>query len=179
VRWCGGGGFGDPTRRDPSLVQHDLDHFNVSPEAARSIYGAVLDQAGKVDSAATEKNRVALRAARVARHPAAAKSGKTCRGPKRSAATENLAIHQEAGGLHFACAYCAHDLGPANRNYKDCCVRENAPVSESNPLVGDPARFIDDAVEFRKFCCPGCGSLIENEIAVASDPPLADAVLTF
>ena len=27
---------------------------------------------------------------------------------------------------------------------------------------------------FRQFFCPGCGTLIENEIAVAKDPVLRD-----
>ena len=48
------------------------------------------------------------------------------------------------------------------------------PVSDSNPLIGDPSLFVDDPVEFRLFCCPGCGTLIENEIAVATDPILRD-----
>jgi len=52
-------------------------------------------------------------------------------------------------------------------------------VGESNPLVGEPSRFIDDEVAFRQFHCPGCGALIENEIAVATDPVLADIVLRF
>ena len=42
------------------------------------------------------------------------------------------------------------------------------------PIVGDPARFIDPKPQFRQFCCPGCGLLIENEIAVESDPLLKD-----
>jgi acetone carboxylase gamma subunit len=32
---------------------------------------------------------------------------------------------------------------------------------------------------FRQFCCPGCGALIENEIARADDPVLRDIELRF
>ena len=48
------------------------------------------------------------------------------------------------------------------------------PIEASNPIVGDPARFIDPRPQFRQFCCPGCGRLIENEIAVESEPVLQD-----
>jgi Acetone carboxylase gamma subunit len=44
-------------------------------------------------------------------------------------------------------------------------------------LIGDPQRFIDDAVEFRQFCCPACGGLIENEVCRAQDPVLHDMEL--
>ena len=63
-----------------------------------------------------------------------------------------------------------------HENYKHHCLREDNPVSSSNPLIGDPARYIDDAVSFRQFYCTGCGSLIDNEIAVASDEVLHDLV---
>ena len=62
-------------------------------------------------------------------------------------------------------------------NYKAGCLEERHPAERSNPLVGDPLRFIDEAVEFRQFFCPGCGRLVENEIAVASDPLLCDTEL--
>ena len=59
-------------------------------------------------------------------------------------------------------------------NYKAGCVRNNLPIEASNPIVGDPKRFIDPLPQFRQFCCPGCGLAIENEIAVLEDPVLRD-----
>ena len=35
----------------------------------------------------------------------------------------------------------------------------------------------EDRVVLRQFACPGCGLLIENEIAVADEPPLRDVEL--
>jgi hypothetical protein len=69
------------------------------------------------------------------------------------------------------------DLGPVEKNYKDGCVRNDLPIGASNPIVGDPRRFIDPLPQFRQFCCPGCGLAIENEIAIAEDPPLRDVEL--
>ena len=65
----------------------------------------------------------------------------------------------------------------ARDNYKMRCVRLDRPIQASNPIVGDPARFIDPTPQFRQFCCPGCGLLIENEVAVQSEPLLQDVEL--
>ncbi|MGR8921331.1 MAG: hydantoinase B/oxoprolinase family protein, partial [Gammaproteobacteria bacterium] len=53
VRWTGGGGFGDPFDRDPADIEQDLVDYAISIEAAREIYGAVVDDDGRVDVAAT------------------------------------------------------------------------------------------------------------------------------
>jgi acetone carboxylase gamma subunit len=92
-------------------------------------------------------------------------------GKARFLATEALAVY---GNKHFGCAKCGTDLGPLSQNYKDHCVRNDLPIQASNPIVGDPRRFIDPEPQFRQFCCPGCGLLVENEIAVAEDPVLRD-----
>lgn len=54
VRSAGGGGWGDPRRRDPEAIARDVLDGIVSITAAREIYGTVLDSAtGLVDSKAT------------------------------------------------------------------------------------------------------------------------------
>jgi N-methylhydantoinase B len=69
----GGGGWGDPLEREPELVQRDVSEGKVSLAAARDEYGVMLagERAGgyAIDSAATEKLRAGLRAARRAPLP--------------------------------------------------------------------------------------------------------------
>ncbi len=177
VRWSGGGGFGDPLRRDPERIAHDLEHLNITPAAARDIFGAVLDADEQVDVAATLENREQIRAARVKRLGNGGVAREIHEGEVSLAAGDNLAVYGKSDAARWACAHCAADLGPLNDNYKNACLREDRPVSDSNPLVGDPADFIDDAVAFRLFYCPACGSLIDNEIAVDSDPVMRDIEL--
>ena len=62
-------------------------------------------------------------------------------------------------------------------NYKDHCVRREDDISAANPNIGDYKRYIDDRPVFRQFFCPGCGALIENEIARADDDVLRDIEL--
>jgi len=91
--------------------------------------------------------------------------------------TEYLNLIQQDGRRLLACARCGHALCDAAENYKMHCLRIDRPIQAANPLIGDPARFIDAAVAFRQFCCPACGGLIENEVCRADDPILWDIQL--
>ena len=86
-------------------------------------------------------------------------------------------MRRHAGRPHHCCAKCTTDLGPIDENYKDHCVVEHAGIGASNPNIGDWQRYLDEAPQFRQFSCPGCGALIENEVATASDPVLRDIEL--
>ena len=55
----GGGGWGDPFKRDPALVARDVDRGLVTSEGARR-YGVVLASNGTVDTASTDRLRSEL-----------------------------------------------------------------------------------------------------------------------
>ena len=168
VRWTGGGGFGDPFERSAEDIEQDLEDFAITPEAARTIYGAVLDTDGRVDREETDAERARIRKARV-------NGGAPTRaGELLFEATTVLNVMRDDAGSYWACAKCSADLGPGTANYKNACIREDNDVSSSNPLIGDPSRFIDDPVVFRQFYCSGCGTLVDNEVAVSTDPILRD-----
>ena len=57
VEMPGGGGLGDPLKRDPQAVQRDVSMGYVSIESARDLYKVVLDAKGAVDAAATRTAR--------------------------------------------------------------------------------------------------------------------------
>jgi len=57
VRSAGGGGWGDPRRRDPALVARDVKDGIVSIGAARDLYGVAVDAAGKLDANTTARLR--------------------------------------------------------------------------------------------------------------------------
>ena len=62
IATSGGGGLGPPHQRDAELVVADIDDGRVTPEAARDVYGVVLDH-GVVDVAATAARRAELQEA--------------------------------------------------------------------------------------------------------------------
>ncbi|HUB94722.1 MAG TPA: hydantoinase B/oxoprolinase family protein, partial [Stellaceae bacterium] len=60
VRTGGGGGWGDPLKRDPERVRADVLEELISPEAARAEYGVVLTRDSSLDIAATRELRQRL-----------------------------------------------------------------------------------------------------------------------
>jgi len=173
VIWSAAGGFGDPLERDPERVRADVDERNVSPAAARDIYGVVFDGDGRVDADATAKLRAARREANRRGDGAVARLD----GELATHLTAALDLRRDARGMRIACARCRADLGATKDNYKDACVRRDADITSANPNIGDYRRYIDDRPVFRQFFCPGCGSLVENEVARENDPVLHDIEL--
>jgi N-methylhydantoinase B len=171
VVWTAAGGFGDPMDRDPQYVLDDWLNGAVTLAAARDIYGVVLDdKTAALDLKASEALRDQTRRNRV---KDIALKPRKLRGDALRV-TENLLVRLDGKVAHHCCAKCDSDLGPTADNYKDHCLREDNPIEASSPLAGDPHRYIDDEPVFRQFFCPGCGTLIENEIALAQDPVLRD-----
>jgi len=174
VIWTAAGGFGDPTERDPERVWRDVvENRAVSREAAREIYGVVVTDDERLDAEATKRLRAERRAAR------RRKTGgvKSLDGKVVARISDNLELRKANGGLHTCCAKCAADLGPVRENYKNACERVDREITASNPNVGDWRRYIDERPVFRQFFCPGCGALIENEVAREGDEVLRDIEL--
>jgi N-methylhydantoinase B len=61
VRTGGGGGWGDPCERHPTKVIDDVREDLISREAARELYGVVIDEDLQCDDAATDALRAELR----------------------------------------------------------------------------------------------------------------------
>ncbi len=57
----GGGGYGDPLRRDPEKVARDVSRGYYTPAQAEALYGVALDPSGAVDAALTERLRAGRR----------------------------------------------------------------------------------------------------------------------
>jgi N-methylhydantoinase B len=68
VRTGGGGGWGDPLERDVGKVVEDVREDMISREAARDLYGVVLDDDFRLDLVATEALRLEMRARRNGGH---------------------------------------------------------------------------------------------------------------
>lgn len=75
------------------------------------------------------------------------------------------------------CRSCDADLCAVDENYKLHALCDRTPLAEAGPLVNDPAEYVDDDIEFRQFYCPGCGTLLENEVIEADHEPVHDKQL--
>jgi acetone carboxylase gamma subunit len=128
----------------------------------------------RVDASATAELRRRALAERLGRDP------RPYAGPRLPVVrriTEHLDVVAQDGGDWLACSRCGQPLGPARENYKLSCQRIDRPIQVANMLIGDPKRFIEDGVQFRQFCCPACGGLVENEVCRSQDPLLSDIEL--
>ncbi len=61
-----GGGFGDPLDRDVEALEGDLEQDRLDAAIAELVYGSVFDGSGKIDVAATQARREAIRRERLA-----------------------------------------------------------------------------------------------------------------
>jgi N-methylhydantoinase B len=166
-----GGGWGDPLDRVPAAVQDDLEFGAISPEAARTLYGAVLDADGRVDPAATAAHREALRAARrqwparrqLADPPAAETLTRV--GPLG----DRLDVVRDGRGAHWTRCHCGRVLAPARKNW-----REYAGCRAAAPAELGPTMRLNEQMEVRLYVCPGCGRLHAVDVCRRGAPDRHD-----
>src|SRR5882762_9866375 len=157
--------------RQENFVQKPADVYAVIWSAAGGFGDPLERDPEKVRDDVIEQRSVSAEAAREIYGVVIAPGGDVMR------VTDNLDVRRNGSGLHAACAKCAADLGPVRDNYKDHCVRRESDVGAANPNIGDYRRYIDDRPVFRQFFCPGCGALVENEVAREGDEVLRDIEL--
>ncbi len=77
----------------------------------------------------------------------------------------------------IVCRKCSTALGFADGNFKEHAVCKVRPIEAANPLIVNPKIFVDDVVVFRQYFCPGCATLLENEVILATSEPVWDKQL--
>ncbi len=177
ITFYGGAGYGDPIDRPAETVLADIRKDAVSPEAARAIYGVVLDlQSGEVDSAATAARKDQIRKERLGgTAPPNAVPGiwNQDRNESGTAISEYVSIR--CG--RTVCAKCGHDICAADENYKQHLAVREFPITDLSGLNRDPSEYVDDEIVCRGFYCPGCATQNELEVADRAQPPIWDCAL--
>jgi N-methylhydantoinase B len=156
----GGGGYGDPLRRDPQAVARDIASGWVSRESAQALYGVRLSADGKVDLEATDALRRDLSRRRCDGDaaslmpefmpPARAEGGSQQVG-------DQIAGVGQGGGAVLTCMSCGHALsGPAGR-----VVTKRASMGKAGPWAA--ARFGGESPNFvlQERACSSCGQLFD------------------
>ena len=176
---AGAAGYGDPLERDATAVLNDVLNSDYDRDYASSVFGVVFvahDDDLAVDLPATADRREQGRQDRLTRSsPPVDNAPDVDIVDTALELSDSLAIGQDAGGnLYFVSTRASRALTPIDRPYKAACRRINLPLTDVNPLIGDPKEFIDDEMQFRLFICPFTGTLIETEISRSVDAPLRD-----
>ncbi len=167
--WQGGAGYGDPLDREPEAVARDVRRRLVSLACARGIYGVVLAADGRVDAAATAREREALRTARRqgAEPPAVPVAVRDPSPPGTGwAITENVEV-VPASRL-TRCRRCGQGLALDGADHTLGCLRRREPLTAAGPHRGeayDRGRF-----RLELFYCPGCATQLEAEVVQEGAP---------
>jgi N-methylhydantoinase B len=146
----GGGGYGDPLRRDPDRVAHDVRTGFVSAQSAADHYGVILAEGAKVDQQATDAKRLAMRKSRLGAEPK-----KKLPPAKNHHDQPDFFIGDDK---HFHCC-CGSDFGRADEDWKAKAARQTLPPSSCGPHIR-----LHQELEIRGFSCPDCGTLLELEV---------------
>lgn len=169
MHWQGGGGYGDPLRREVASVGRDVINGKVSADGARVNYGVVVTD-GQVDIGATTELREALLAERRSRSDIPQVQEATVNPTGGRRIDDNLTEVHIGDARVIACAHCGRLLGDSKTGRLDL-ARYEGPSSDAGPQVtSDPAEYVDTAVVFRQQCCPGCWTAVYSGIVPADHP---------
>jgi len=83
--------------------------------------------------------------------------------------SSTLRIDGEGKNKAIACISCGHDLCPADANWKSHAALDERPAEAFGSPYTTGAKVL-----IRSFVCPGCGTLLDTELALPGDPFLED-----
>lgn len=160
----GGGGYGDPVERSPEDVEADVAAGLVSRAAAERLYGVVISSEG-IDVESTLTRRAEIRGRRLG-HP-----------PVRSIDPQEVRQGRPIGD-HLVVApdttvfcRCGECLGGLS-DWKAGATRSIADPHDHAVMLE-----LHDQLELREHACPGCGALLESEVARIGAPDLVSIQL--
>ncbi len=174
---AGGGGYGDPIRREPESVARDVANGLVSDQIAHTVYGVAIAR-GEVDPAETERTRERIREARL-------RDGRRVDGSDAPieyvSAAGGSVLHPVADTLEaveiddqrwIRCTVCSHRLSGYHDDYKRGTLMRELPITSASPLnaLGDEDGFV-----LREFACPGCATAVAVDVQRREEPVLPEA----
>ncbi|WP_260287149.1 hydantoinase B/oxoprolinase family protein [Peribacillus aracenensis] len=161
----GGGGLGDPLKRDPEIVLQDWQDGYITKKMAKEAYGVVIDENGRIVEQGTQVLRINIKSNRLHK---GLKPKKECLVNSNElthikSSGESLVIKEDIKGLRYVCCSgCEYPLADENSDWKEGAkvLKTEAPKAlgkfgmwvknrEEAPFV-----FVDE------YICPGCGSML-------------------
>ena len=168
----GPAGWGDPVDRTVPDLRQDLASGAVSRPVAEGVYGAVIGADGAISEPGTLAARREIIAERLGWPPAAPRAA----GPgapeeltRLGPLGDRLELAQDPAGRRWVRCCCGAVFGQASQNW-----RELALVSTDPPAACGLQVSLGGQLEFRRYCCPGCGRLHAADIRPIGAPHLHD-----
>ena len=159
----GGGGYGDPLKRDPRLVQDDVRNRRIGRASAPHRYGVVIDESLEVDGEATKRLRETMIQDRLSGSQSS--GGPVLSGSNGGVKSERIGEYLERISLNgrrlIRCRSCHHTCSETGENPREGVLVRYAPLAEAGPWLA--LRWQGNSPDFmlRKSICPGCGVLFD------------------
>ena len=171
----GGGGYGDPLKREISQVERDVRRGLVSVGVAKDIFGVIP---GNFQDTASLREQI--RAERLAKgipvssEPIAISSQGSASGAPIMAITSLDVTKDAQGNLNWSCPDCGYSYGSLDHDPKLAALQSEVAMDRISPWnqFGNPESSI-----IREIYCPGCGSMLAVEVRRRGDPVLLDMAL--
>ena len=169
VSWQGGGGFGDPLQRDLAQVAADLSSGAISPEAATSLYGAVLTSDGEVDIEASAIQRRRLQLARVGAETPHEQA--FARGEPFARLGHSLSLIRDERGVHVV-SPSGYILATGSTRW-----RAGAVACTYEKLHKAHRISLHERLALTAYLCPASGALLAVDVHEHGERPQDDVVL--
>ncbi len=170
---AGGSGYGDPLRRDPELVAHDVHDGLVSQKYAASVYGVVLAD-GQLDAAGTRAERDRIRAERLSESrpvDGGHGGGKVEGGVVLHPVSDTIEAVEVDGKRSLRCTVCQYRFGDYDEDHKRAAVMRELPLTAVCPHNA----LCMPEFKIREFYCPGCGTAIAGDVQRSEEPILDES----
>lgn len=169
--WQGGGGYGDPVRRDTAAVEVDVRDERVSRDTARDIYGVVVDADGRVDLTATEARRAQIREDRSRLFEHTTTGGRPRAGIEDATRVDDNLVAVPSGSRStIACGHCMSALGDAGGDTLDLLVSDGNTALAGPGVGADAGSYVDTPIVFRQHFCPGCMTAVSSTVVPSIHP---------
>lgn len=158
----GGGGFGDPVKREPARVLVDVVNGFVSADKAKQIYGVVLDSTQQeIDFAATATERGRILNDRKAGRQGMVLSQREKVGLPASGLSLNTEQLIVSNG-QVKCSECNGLLGRIEEGHWDKLMVSQTDLGCAGPWIAKRWGGISQRFKLIQITCPHCGVLIES-----------------
>ncbi|MTD53745.1 hydantoinase B/oxoprolinase family protein [Amycolatopsis pithecellobii] len=161
----GGGGYGDPLLREPSLVASDVLAGKVSATAAFDLYGVVLTADRQSEPAETESRRSQIRFERVGHAPLP-------RSSTQPSDLEHIDANLGLAGSTVSCLHCGQQLGEYGSDLTASVTHADQRLTANVfGMIVDTSEYVDREIVIRSYYCPGCATQLRVESVPADESP--------
>jgi N-methylhydantoinase B/acetone carboxylase, alpha subunit len=167
----GGGGYGDPLKRNPEHVLEDIRFGRVTKATAEPIYGVVLKDRSVDEPATAERRAALLRQRRESSVKPSREQDPVPMVARTARLFHGLLIGLGEDNQHYFYCECGCTIAPHGKDAYDYMARQDRPAKMSGAHV-DPHGTGESEFRWRTYFCPSCFQQFESQMIRIGDDSL-------